>query len=85
MKPLPTNEHGEINTSAAYGHEWLVVIEYYTDFDGRVIDPEKEDYPKTLHGPFVDAEEATAWIHAYPDGDTDIYEMKVSILNGVRP
>jgi hypothetical protein len=82
---LPRNEHGEIDTSAAYGEQWMVKIEYNTDFDGREIDPGKEEYPVTFHGVFYSLQEAADWMNAYPDGDTDIADMTAQCINAVRP
>ena len=75
----------EIVTSAIFGEAWLVEIHYYTDFDGREIDPKTEDYPRTLHGPFATEDAALAWIYAYPDGDTDIQDMYALVMNKVAP
>ena len=69
--------------SAEFGHTFLVKIEWSTDFDGRVIDPGKEEYPETLHGPFDTSEEAVEWMNTYPD-DPDIYEMTVVVINRVK-
>lgn len=83
---LPTDSDGHVITSAEFGMgEFIVEVTYNTDPDGREIDPNKEDYPRTLHGPFVDEDEANAWIYAYPDGDTDIEDMVPIQLNSVRP
>lgn len=73
------------STSAEFGQAWAVEITYHTDFDGRVIDPAKEDHPRTLHGMFDTIEEANAWIYAYPDGDTDVEDMVPVVTNRVRP
>jgi hypothetical protein len=83
---LPRDEDGEIINSASFGQrDWIVEITYHTDFDGRQIDPEKEDHPRTLHGPFFNEAEAEAWMEAYPDGDTDIEDIIRYALNAVRP
>lgn len=73
------------STSAEYGQAWGVEITYHTDFDGRKIDPAKEDHPRTLHGTFDTPEEASAWMDAYPDGDTDVEDMVLVVINRVRP
>jgi hypothetical protein len=81
---LPVDADGLVNTSAEFGETLVVEIEWNTDFDGREIDPAKEEYPRTLHGPFLDEAEAKAWMDAYPD-DTDVHEMSAVTLNSVRP
>lgn len=83
-EPLPTDEDGFIETSPQ-GEATLVKVTYYTDHTGRTIDPEKEEYPCTLHGPFRDEDEAVAWMEAWPDGDTDIEDMVTQHLNLARP
>lgn len=83
-KPLPRNEYGEIDTSAAYGESWLIEITYNTDPEGKWVDGSVDDSNVTLHGPFVDKDEAEAWMIAYPE-DTDVYDMRVLNMNGVRP
>lgn len=82
--PLPVTDDGDINTSAEFGESTIVVIEWSTDFDGREIDPGKEEYPRTHHGPFVDIDEAARWMDAYPE-DTDVHDMTAVPLNNVRP
>lgn len=82
---LPVDEDGDIIISAEFGEHHMVRITYLTDFDGREIDPGKEEYPATLHGPFDSHEEAVAWMDAYPDGDTDIEDMVTIVANRVRP
>jgi hypothetical protein len=82
---LPRDEDGFVQTSASYGDLWHVRITYYTDFDGRKVDPGKEELPETFHGPFETQEEAVEWVEAYPDGDTDIEDIVVGVLNKVRP
>lgn len=81
--PLPT-EDGHIKTSAEYGEVWMVKVEYNTDFDGREIDPGKEEYPCTFHGEFFSEQEADEWLMAYPD-DTDVHEITIVNMNRVRP
>lgn len=68
--------------SAAFGHAYLVEIEWSTDHENRVI-PEDEPPARTLHGPFDTSEEATEWLQTYPD-DPDIYEMTVVVINRVK-
>jgi len=85
MTDLPRTEHGEIDTSAAFGEAWMVHIQYNTDHDGREIDPEHEEWPETYHGIFETQQEAADWCNAYPDGDTDIHDMYVKCMNRVRP
>jgi hypothetical protein len=82
---LPRNEDGEIETSAVHGECWMVHVQYSTDFDGRVIDPEHEEWAETFHGPFYSQQEAADWCNAWPDGDTDIHDMYVKCMNNVRP
>lgn len=81
---LPTDADGWINTDAGFGEDWYVQIDYNTDFDGRWIDPEVEDYPQTFHGPFTSLDEAAAWMEDYPE-DTDVNDMRATVLNRVRP
>jgi len=80
-------EDGHIVTSAAFGHGWLVEILYNTEADGAEVPEEvhERDLPRTLHGPFSSEEEAQSWMDAYPDGDTDIYDIRMSLINLVRP
>ena len=80
---LPRDEDGEIITSASFGETHMVRIWCNTDFDGREIDPAKEDYAETFHGP-CSSEEANEWMLAYPD-DTNIHDMQVVALNKVKP
>lgn len=81
---LPSNEDGDIITSAEFG-QWtpvegehlLVEIIYNTGPDGAWVD--EDDYSnRTLHGPFVSIEEAQSWMEAYPDGDTEIKDMETT-------
>lgn len=85
LTPLPRTEHGEINTSAEFGTSVVVKVTYYTEADGRQVDIDLAALPCTLHGPFIDEDEAQAWIDAYPDGDTDIEDIVTITLNSVRP
>jgi hypothetical protein len=82
--PLPVDDEGFIMTSAEFGQSAMVIVEYNTDFDGREIDPAKEEHPRTFHGPFTDMDEASKWMDAYPD-DTDVHDMTAVPLNNVRP
>jgi hypothetical protein len=82
--PLPLTDDGFVNCSAEFGVATIVVIEWNTDHDRRVIDPEKEQYPQSFYGPFVDEDEAMRWVTDYPD-DTDVHDMYTSPLNNVRP
>lgn len=84
MGSLPLDEDGFIDTHAEFDEVFAVETEWNTDFDGRQIDPAKEEYPRTLHGPFLSEAEAKAWMDAYPD-DKDIHEMSTVTLNSVRP
>lgn len=72
----------EIETSAIFGADWIVEIEYTTDFDGREIDPQVEDYARTLHGTFTTQAEAVAWLEAYPEF-TEVHEMRAININRV--
>jgi hypothetical protein len=65
--------------SAVFGEAWLVEIEWNTDYENRRL-PDHEPPARTLHGPFDTPEEATEWLHTYPD-DPDIYEMTVVVIN----
>ena len=71
--------------NGVFGHAYLVKVEYNTDYDGREIDPLKEDYPVTLHGPFDTVEDATEWMDGWPDGDTELHEISVITMNRVAP
>ena len=75
----------EPDFSQSHGEGWIVEVEYNTDFDGREIDPAKEEYAKTFHGAFDTIEEATAWMDAWPDGDTDLHDMRALLFNMVEP
>lgn len=81
--PLPRDEDGRIVTSAEFGESHIVRIVWTTDHDGRHIDPGKEEYPETFHGPFETQAEAKEWLEAYPEF-TDIEDMFVIPLNSVR-
>ena len=83
--PLPRNSDGNPDTSASYGEAWMVEVEYNTDWDGRVIDPKEEVYPRTFHGPFFTEAEATEWMDHFMPDSTDIHDIRVSVLNLVRP
>jgi hypothetical protein len=77
-------EDGNLDTSASFGHLHLVRITYNTDPEGAWVDD--ADYGNvTLHGPFETEDEAMAWMEAYPDGDTDVKDMDVVVINKVRP
>jgi hypothetical protein len=81
---LPRDEDGFIETSAVHGEMWMVHIQWSEDHDGRVIDPEHEEWPETFHGPFFSQQEAADWSNAYPEF-TEIHDMYVKNLNLVRP
>ena len=81
---LPRDEDGDIVTSAQFGETWLVRIFYNTDPEGKWV--EYDDWGNvTLHGEFSSQEEAEAWLEAYPDGDKDVKDMDVILVNRVRP
>jgi len=84
MNDLPRNEYGEIQTSASYGECWAVEVVYNTDPEGNWVDDDNYDN-RTLHGVFETEEEAVAWMEAYPDGDRDLKDMSVIVMNRVRP
>lgn len=81
---LPRDEDGHIQTSAEYGEMWMVHIQWSTDFDGREIDPEHEEWAETFHGPFYSPQEAADWCNAYPEF-TEIHDIYVKNMNQVRP
>ena len=83
--PLPRDEDGFIVASAKFGETWIVRVEYNTDFDGRQIDPAKEEYPCTFHGTFESEDEAVEWMDAFCPDDTDIHEATAMVMNRVRP
>lgn len=69
--------------SASFGESWAVRITYNTDPDGNWV--EDDDYSNvTLHGPFDTVEEATEWMETYPDGDRDLKDMDLVVINRVR-
>lgn len=82
--PLPRNEYGEIQCSAEYGESFIAQVIWTTDFDGRPIDRDKEDFPSTYHGPFYSRDEANQWVYAYPEFE-DIEDILVLNMNSVRP
>jgi hypothetical protein len=84
IKPLPRDEDGFIETSAAYGMQWAVRITYNTDPEGVWVEWE-DNSNVTLHGEFDSPELAMQWIEAYPDGDKDVKDMDVIGINRVRP
>ena len=85
MQRFPKDEYGHIITSAEFGQAWLVQIIYNTDPTGKWVDGNLDDSNRTLHGPFRTVEEAVEWMDAYPDGDTDIYDMDAICFNRVVP
>jgi hypothetical protein len=85
QQALPRDADGTLITSAIFGEDWVVEVEYNTDHDGRVINPELEDYPRTVHGGFYSKEEADEWAEGFCPDDTDINEVRVIPLNLVRP
>ena len=85
MATLPTDEYGHIVTSAEFGMGWLVQIVYNTDPEGNWVDGYIDPSNCTLHGPFDTEDEAVEWMEAYPDGDTDVYDMHVIVFNRVQP
>jgi hypothetical protein len=81
---LPRDTEGDIVTSAQFGETWLVRIFYNTDPEGTWV--EYDDWTNvTLHGEFSSQEEAMAWLEAYPDGDKDVKDMDVILVNRARP
>lgn len=81
---LPRDTEGDIVTSAQFGETWLVRIFYNTDPEGKWV--EEGDWTNvTLHGEFSSSEEAEAWLEAYPDGDKDVKDMDIILINRVRP
>lgn len=78
-------EDGNLNTSAEFGEAYLVRITYNTDPEGKWVDGTIDDSNQTLHGPFETVAEGMAWIESYPDGDTDVADMDVIVINKVRP
>jgi hypothetical protein len=78
-------EDGNLNTSAEFGVMYLVRITYNTDPEGKWVDATIDDSNQTLHGPFDTQDEGMSWIHSYPDGDTDVYDLEVIVFNKVRP
>jgi len=88
MTDLPRDDDGNIITSAGFGECWFAMIEYNTDSEGREIDVEDEETQResvTYHGPFDTPQEAADWLNAWPDGDTEIHEMTVLLMNRVTP
>lgn len=74
-----------LNTSAVFGVMYLVRITYNTAPDGTWVDGSVDDSNQTLHGPFDNEADGMAWIESYPDGDTDVYDLEVIVMNKVRP
>lgn len=58
----------------------IVEILYNTRADSTPIDPEREPYPRTLHGPFHNLDEAIEWMENLPD-DTDTHDVNAYLLN----
>lgn len=84
MSDLPRDDDGFIETSASFGECWAVRITYNTDPDGNWVT--EDDYSNvTLHGTFDTQEEADEWLQAYPDGDKDVKDMDLIVINRVRP
>jgi len=81
---LPLTEDGHVDTSAAYGHQWLVEVTYQTEHDGSIPSTDGPT-PRTVHGPFTSEAEANAWVEDWPDGDTDVEDFLVMQVNSVRP
>lgn len=81
---LPRDNDGQIITSASFGEAWFVRIFYNTDPEGEWV--EEGDWSNvTLHGPFNTRKEADEWMEAYPDGDRDLKDMDIILVNRVRP
>jgi hypothetical protein len=59
---------------------WVVFKVWNTDFEGRKIDPTKEEYPVTVHGLFENQELAETWMNDEPD-DTDTHDVFSAPLN----
>jgi hypothetical protein len=74
----------DVETSAIFGQDWMVEIEWSTDFDGRLIDPEVEAYARTFHGTWPTEQEAVAFMNAYPE-DTDVHDMRAIQINRASP
>lgn len=74
--PSDGNEHG----SESVGLH-LVRFEWNTDYDGRRIDPGKEPYPETWHGPFATAEAAQTFAQDAFEDDTDVHDVTTGVIN----
>jgi hypothetical protein len=81
---LPRDEDGHVITSATFGEQWLVEVTYQTEHDGSIPSTDGPT-PRTVHGPFTSEAEANAWVEDWPDGDTDVEDFLVMVVNSVRP
>lgn len=66
------------------GDTYFVEIIYNTDPEGARVG-DNDDSNRTLHGPFDDEQVALAWMDARTDGDTDVRDVTVGILNKADP
>jgi hypothetical protein len=66
------------------GDTYFVEIVYNTDPEGAPVD-ESDNSNRTLHGPFPAEHIALEWMDQRTDGDTDVRDVTVGILNKVDP
>jgi hypothetical protein len=84
INPLPRSDDGDIITSAEFGTLYAVRVTYNTDPEGVWVEFE-DNSNFTLHGGFDSRDEAESWLEAYPDGDKDVKDMDIIVMNRVRP
>lgn len=61
---------------------WLVEVQWNTDHEGRIIEDDSDAI--CLYGPFYTEEAAIKFMHDWPDGDTDVHEISVIVMNLVK-
>lgn len=64
--------------------QYFVEILYNSDPDGKWVDD--DDWSnRTLHGPFASEDAAHTWLDTRTDGDRDVKDVTIGILNKADP
>jgi hypothetical protein len=64
--------------------QYFVEIVYNTDPEGAWVDD--DDYSnRTLHGPFASEDDAHTWLDTRTDGDKDVKDVTIGVLNKADP
>lgn len=64
--------------------QYFVEIIYNTDPEGRWVD-DGDWSNRTLHGPFISENAAHTWLDTHTDGDKDVKDVTIGILNKADP